>query len=374
MLKCKSCGGALDLTMASCPSCGADVPMGRITGILGLVCRHCDAYNEPGAKTCISCGKPLGSAPEDAAEASAPSTAPAPAASASPVTASLPRPGAPHIRSLGGPPAAAPALCPACGAPTSGSPFCPACGRSLRATGAAPGAAGAPAGTAMFVAPTPAPRRARLHVERGEASAGAVFQIAAEEVQAGRSQGQVIFPSDPCLAPHHATFLQRGGALAVRDEGAAGGIFLRIPQGQSLPLKPGSLFAVGDRLLRFAGSVPAPPPPPPDGTMRLGAPRPEGPAVLVEEWLEGGVGGRVYLRTGPSITVGRAGCAVNLGEDGYLSQAHAEIVVEPDGSASLRDLGSSNGTFLRVAPGSEAPLKNGDELRMGREVLRVEVA
>ncbi len=162
--------------------------------------------------------------------------------------------------------------------------------------------------------------------------------------------------------------------LAVRDEGAAGGIFLRIPQGQSLPLKPGSLFAVGDRLLRFAGSVPAPPPPPPDGTMRLGAPRPEGPAVLVEEWLEGGVGGRVYLRTGPSITVGRAGCAVNLGEDGYLSQAHAEIVVEPDGSASLRDLGSSNGTFLRVAPGSEAPLKNGDELRMGREVLRVEVA
>src|SRR6266545_4133220 len=90
VLECKSCGGALDLTMASCPSCGADVPMGRITGILGLVCRHCDAYNEPGAKTCIYCDKPLGSAPEDAAEASGPSTAPAPAASASPGTASLP--------------------------------------------------------------------------------------------------------------------------------------------------------------------------------------------------------------------------------------------------------------------------------------------
>jgi pSer/pThr/pTyr-binding forkhead associated (FHA) protein len=225
----------------------------------------------------------------------------------------------------------------------------------------------------MFVAQAPPTPRARLLVERGEAAAGSVFQLAAEEVQAGRSQGAVIFPGDPCLAPHHATFLQRGGALAVRDEGAAGGVFVRIPQGQALPLKPGSLFAVGDRLLRFAGPLPAQPPPPPDGTMRLGAPRPDGPAVLLEEWLEGGVGGRVYLRTGPSITLGRAGCSVNLGDDSYLSQAHAEIVLEPDGSASLRDLGSSNGTFLRIAPGGEVPLKNGDELRMGREVLRVEI-
>jgi pSer/pThr/pTyr-binding forkhead associated (FHA) protein len=224
----------------------------------------------------------------------------------------------------------------------------------------------------MFVAQAPPAPRARLLVERGEASSGAAFQLSADEVQAGRSQGPVIFPGDPCLAPHHATFLQRGGALAVRDEGAAGGIYVRIPQGQAVPLRPGNLFAVGDRLLRFAGPVPAPPPPPPDGTMRLGAPRPDGAAVLLEEWLEGGVGGRVYLRAGPSITVGRAGCAVNLGDDGYLSQAHAEIVVEPDGSASLRDLGSSNGTFLRVAPGGEAPLRDGDELRMGREVLRVE--
>jgi pSer/pThr/pTyr-binding forkhead associated (FHA) protein len=225
----------------------------------------------------------------------------------------------------------------------------------------------------MFVAQSAPPLRARLLVERGEAAAGAVFQLTAEEVQVGRSQGAVIFPTDPCLAAHHATFLQRNGGLAVRDEGAAGGVFVRIPQGQAVPLRPGSLFAVGDRLLRFAGPLPSQPPPPPDGTMRLGAPRPDGSSVLLEEWLEGGVGGRVYLRAGPSITLGRAGCSVSLGDDPYLSQAHAEIVLEPDGTASLRDLGSSNGTFLRIAPGGEAPLRDGDELRLGREVLRVEM-
>ena len=42
--------------VVKCPACGAEVPLGRLTGMLGLVCRHCDAYNEPQARTCVSCG------------------------------------------------------------------------------------------------------------------------------------------------------------------------------------------------------------------------------------------------------------------------------------------------------------------------------
>ena len=77
------------------------------------------------------------------------------------------------------------------------------------------------------------------------------------------------------------------------------------------------------------------------------------------------------MRPAPSVTIGRTGCSINLGDDPYLSQAHAEIVVEPDGSAKLRDLGSSNGTFLRLPAGAERMLHDGDALRLGREVLRV---
>jgi pSer/pThr/pTyr-binding forkhead associated (FHA) protein len=428
LLKCKTCGASLDLTMAACPACGTEVPMGRLTGILGLVCRHCDAYNEPGARLCVSCGQALGSeAPAPATPAAAPPAAatraaappvvseptPSPVAAAAipagppappPATAPrpqppryspLPRTGSPVVQSFPRPggavaptvaiPAGPPPRCSSCGSELGPGPYCPSCGRpapGVAATGAflsPPLGAGAGAhvpqpGTAMFVAVSaPVYPRARIVVERGESPPGTVFQLGAEEVQAGRSQGAVIFPSDPCLAAHHATFVQRGGQLTVRDEGAAGGIYVRIPTGQPVALKPGGLFTAGDRLLRFAGTVPPAPPPPPDGTMRLGAPRPEGPTVLLEEWLEGGVGGRVWMRAGPSITVGRAGCSVNLGDDAYLSQAHAEIVVESDGTASLRDLGSSNGTFVRVPPGTDAPLRDGDELRMGREVLRVEV-
>jgi pSer/pThr/pTyr-binding forkhead associated (FHA) protein len=95
--------------------------------------------------------------------------------------------------------------------------------------------------------------------------------------------------------------------------------------------------------------------------------------VVIEEWLEGGAGGRVFVRSGPSVTIGRGGCAVSLGDDPHLSQSHAEIAVEQDGRARLRDLGSSNGTFVKVPPHAERELRDGDFVRMGREVLRVAV-
>lgn len=331
MLTCKSCSAELDLTMSACPSCGAEVPMGRLTGILGIVCRRCDAYNDPGAKTCIACGDSLsaGASPEKA-----PSTATPPPA---PTAKALP------------PPALSPAT----------------------VEGVAPEASAA-GGTRLAAARTHPAIEARLVVVRGEASPGTTFRLGQDEVQAGRAQGQVLFPDDPCLADLHATFLVRERALLVRDEGAAGGVYVRL-RGPTVPLRPGSLFTIGDRLLRFAGPLPPPRPAAADGTRRLGSPRPEGAAVLVEEWLEGGVGGRAYLRTGPSITIGSASCSIDLGGDPSPSSAHAEIIIEAD-LAKLRDLGSPTGTFVRIPPGGELELHDGDALRIGREVLRVEVA
>jgi hypothetical protein len=241
---------------------------------------------------------------------------------------------------------------------------CPTCQAALDPGAGTCPACGAPAGH---------PAAARLVLLRGEGEPGTAFPLSGDEVQAGRTQGQVRFPDDPCLAPHHATLLWRDGALLLRDEGAPGGVFVRL-RGPTVPLRPGALFAIGPRLLRFAGPLPPPAQPLPDGTRRLGAPRPDGPAVLVEEWLEGGVAGRVYLRVGPSVRVGGAGADIDLGPDPDVAPAHAELLVAADGSARLRDLGSERGTFLRMPPGSERELLDGDAVRLGREVLRVELA
>jgi pSer/pThr/pTyr-binding forkhead associated (FHA) protein len=218
-----------------------------------------------------------------------------------------------------------------------------------------------------------APGRARLVLETGEGFEGATFRLNAETVEAGRSKGAIVFPDDACLAPHHATFLYRRGALHVRDEGAPGGVFLKL-RGAAATLRPGDHFAVGDRLLRYAGALPPPPAPPPDGTRRLGSPRPPSPAVVIEEWLEGGTAGRVFVRGGPSVSIGRSGCAVSLGDDPRLSQSHAELHVDVAGNVRLKDLGSSNGTYVKLPPRAERELQDGDCVRIGREVLRVSVS
>ena len=93
----------------------------------------------------------------------------------------------------------------------------------------------------------------------------------------GAAQAALPFALDPWMAPRHATFTVRDGKLWVRDEGSGGGTFLRL-RGLSVPLRPGDSFALGDRLLRFGGTLPAPSPPAPDGTRRLGSPRPPGQA------------------------------------------------------------------------------------------------
>jgi pSer/pThr/pTyr-binding forkhead associated (FHA) protein len=231
----------------------------------------------------------------------------------------------------------------------------------------------APGRSATQVFGALSPGRAKLVLEGGDAYEGATFRLNADAVEAGRTRGAVLFPDDACLAPHHATFFYRDGVLHVRDVGAPGGLYLRL-RGLSVPLRAGDHFVIGGRLLRYAGQLPAPPPQPPDGTRRLGAPRPPPPAIVVEEWLEGGAGGRVFVRSGPSVRIGRAGCAVNLGDDPLLSQAHAEIVLEQDGGARLRDLGSSNGTYVKIPRHAERELRDGDFVRMGHEVLRVAIA
>jgi pSer/pThr/pTyr-binding forkhead associated (FHA) protein len=247
--------------------------------------------------------------------------------------------------------------------------FCARCGQSLGARG-----------TQVLSRPTGAgglgplePGRVKLVLERGEGREGESFRLRDASVETGRTQGALLFPEDPCLAPHHATFSFRNGTLHVRDEGAPGGTYLRL-RGLTVPLKTGDAFVVGDRLLRLAGPLPPAPAAPSDGTRRLGAPRPPGAAVLVEEWLEGGVAGRTFVRSGPSITIGRAGCAINLDDDPLLSQAHAELLVDASGAVRLRDLGSSNGTFVRIPAHAEREIRDGDVVRMGREVLRVAVA
>ncbi|MBM3294945.1 MAG: FHA domain-containing protein [Candidatus Aminicenantes bacterium] len=76
-------------------------------------------------------------------------------------------------------------------------------------------------------------------------------------------------------------------------------------------------------------------------------------------------GGSKSVRlAGVRTTIGRAGDNAVPLSDPVVSGRHAEIVAQEDGFL-LRDLGSSNGTFVNGQAVTETPLYAGDEIVVG---------
>ena len=78
----------------------------------------------------------------------------------------------------------------------------------------------------------------------------------------------------------------------------------------------------------------------------------------------------IELRTGASLVVGRAPTSDAPVVDTTVSRRHAELVAG-EGGAEVRDLGSSNGTFLNGARVERAALAPGDVVRFGKVGFRV---
>ncbi len=357
---------------------------------LGVVCPTCDEYNPPQATRCSACGgqvyvdaKPAraasGASPGQAPGASGVKGSPFAASGASGEKASVS--GALKFGDLGGQATGASGLkaAPARSAAPLPPSIPPAAGASgLKAAAAPPGMkpsarpAGAgfpPAGAsplpAADVVKKPASKFGLLVL--AGANKGQRFRLAASTCQLGRSRGQIMFPEDPFLSPLHATLQVRDGALVVRDEGSASGIYVSVPGQEAIA--PNALFAAGHRLFRFTGALSAPPPP--SGSPAVyGSPVPSGNVVYgVEEILVGGRAGRTVVTGNPIFTIGQSVCDLSFPKDAELATRHCELTPTPTG-AVLRDLSGGLGTFVRIS--GERTLSFGDRIRLGEQILQVE--
>jgi pSer/pThr/pTyr-binding forkhead associated (FHA) protein/RNA polymerase subunit RPABC4/transcription elongation factor Spt4 len=310
----------------------------------GFVCERCSSFIPLSETVCGSCGQPVGP-PAAAAAAPAPSAAAAPA----------PR----------GPAPGAMRACPSCGSMIPAEHrFCGACGARV-----APVVEPQGGGRTAFFGAMQTPGRARLVLIKGEGLDGVAYHLNATEHVAGRIEGAILFEEDPLMSPRHANFFYRESRLFVRDEGAANGVFIRIRG--PVTVDSGAAFLVGEQLLQIeAAPLDLAPTPDAEGTYFYASPKRPAKLKLIQR-LRGGDVGMIYRSRSDSITIGREGNDVNFPEDLFISGRHASIAVAPDGRFVITDLGSKNGTFLRVV--DEAPLAHGDYVFLGQQLLRVEI-
>ena len=226
----------------------------------------------------------------------------------------------------------------------------------------------------MFFSVMQAPGRAKLILIKGDGYDGVSYVLSATEHSAGRLDGDILFPEDTLLSPRHANFFYKEGRLHVRDEQSTNGVFVRIIKPQRL--RSGSTFLIGEQLMRLDACPPeATALPDHDGTFFYVSPRSPARFVLTQ-LLVGGASGMVFRARNDAIVIGREGNDVNFPDDPFISGRHAQVTTmaapgPADPQFELHDLGSKNGTFLRVQ--GEAALNHGDYVFIGQQLLRVEV-
>jgi pSer/pThr/pTyr-binding forkhead associated (FHA) protein len=294
------------------------------------------------------------------ASAAAPAPAPkAPAASASPpagsqvATSPPPKPASE---------AAAINICPQCSQPNPpGNKFCASCGFKL--TKPPPAAAAAPEPAPSTAAGPPA---AILTALRADGTEAGTFPLQAGITMIGRDTGG-IFAGDSYLSPRHAIITVRGGKLFVKDEGSLNGVYKKLRRDEPVMVNFGDVCRIGQEIIRFEPLAPMPATQ--DNVERLGSP-------------SKGYVGRIALITGRESTgnafpipemglhLGRERGDVLFPEDGYVSGLHCRIAYQ-NGHFSLTDLGSSNGTFIRLS--KETEVHAGDILLMGQQLFRVAI-
>lgn len=244
-----------------------------------------------------------------------------------------------------------------------GNRFCASCGYNLLALQGGvpshpPAQAAAPASALNVI----------LTALRADGSEAGSFPLPdAPTLTVGRDTGS-IFAGDSYLSPRHATFVRHNGRLGIRDEGSLNGVYLKLQPNAPWPLQYGDVFRIGQEIIRFdalEGQGPSP-----DGVERLGSPA-RGYIGRLALVIGRDTAGNAFPVPEIGIHLGRERGDVLFSEDGYVSGLHCRIAREQDGNVYLTDVGSSNGTFIRLR--EDYALNPGDVLLMGQQLFRVDM-
>ena len=432
MLRCSACGHQSPPGSSFCLNCGtalaaapAQTP-GPVAG-LPITCNACHGENPPGMKFCRNCGAALlaGVAPVVAAGGAPMMPPPGPFATPAPMAKpNLMATSGPRV-SVGG--QSSTISCPRCGTSTPvGFAFCQQCGLHLNPVAPTdPGGQGrsghpladpgAGAGNSRANSPklnvdpqgatlaTDAPRAAAMlpptaaarerppsapqaPVRASRPSSGVAwgtavlvnrdgtdgqrFPLISDDTIIGRAGADIPFDEDRFLARQHARIERvSDGTIRVHPLDTTNGVFKKTDS--SVELSDGVVVLVGREVLRFekvAQEERAIHPLVRHGVALFGSP-PREPWGRIMQLIPSGGQRDIRYLFAEEVVLGREEGDIVFRDDAFMSRRHAAITW--DGRrALLTDLGSSNGTFVRIS--GPTVVKPGDHVRMGDQLLRIE--
>ncbi len=230
----------------------------------------------------------------------------------------------------------------------------------------------APAPPVSTPAPTPAPAAgtvgpaARLIMLGPDGSPiGERLLAPGETLAIGRSAG-APWDEDAYLDAEHGALTPLVEGIRAEDYGSLNGVYVKLI-GRS-EIQSGDQFRVGQELLRYE-DLPEPTPTE-DGTERMGSPNP-GYWGRLSLMVEPTVASQAFAIEGEGITIGRETGDITFPHDGYVSGSHCRIVGDDTG-VYVEDLGSSNGTYMRVRSGAILPY--GSLVLIGQKLFQLEPA
>ncbi|MBN1655585.1 MAG: FHA domain-containing protein [Deltaproteobacteria bacterium] len=275
--------------------------------------------------------------------------------------------------------------CPKCGSLVPADfKFCGTCGHSMDQSPAASRVSAekpsapvsysepvrSPAAQSMPAAARVAGSTAQIGATRGklilinpDGSEGLSFPLGPGKTTVGRDAGGP-FAGDMYLSPVHATFAFRDAILYVSDENSLNGVFIKIDRNSPTPLVHGAIFRIGQEILLYEEIGPVQEV---DGVEIMGSPNP-GFIGRLSTMIGRDAIGEAFTIPPDGMHLGRERGDVTFPEDGYVSGLHCRIYKKDD-TVFLTDVGSSNGTFLRVI--GEQQLRNGELVLIGQQLFNV---
>ena len=209
----------------------------------------------------------------------------------------------------------------------------------------------------------------RLVVVHRDGTDGITYNLLGDQIDIGRTEGDLLF-EDPHLAPRHARIVASLTGRVLTPLETRNGVYVRLRG--PVDLQDGDYVLMGKQVLRFE-TVTEPErnvrPALEHGVVVFGTPvRP--PWARLRQITPAGVGRDIYHLARPDMVMGREIGDIIFSEDEFMSRRHAQVSYR-NGRGHLEDLGSSNGTFLRLR--GPHGLASGDLIRLGDELLRFEI-